>query len=332
MKDYAELTERGKGRRLRNLVYKALQNYEIEVRKIRLVTNEFNGIFRLDTVEGQKYVMRIAAPGNGHPYEHIQSEMEFLNFLRHSESINSPTPVKTKSGEWVTTVSDDFVPESRHCVIFSWLSGVDLEKRISPQNWRRFGKLSAQLHQLSASFEPPSDFSIYSFDKIYPFEGDLVLLSPENRSLYTAEEYELLKMAVTGIHVEIDEWHRDKSAICVTHGDLHQWNVQIARGKLSIIDFEDIMWAHPIQDIGTTFYHTRMLQNFEPLLTAFKEGYETICPFPGTYEGQIEVHVLARQLCILNDVILYRGIQNFPHLIPRTIDRIRYMKEHIWKV
>lgn len=331
MKNYLQLTERGKARRLRKLVDKALQHYDLEILKIRMITNHVNGIFRLDAVDGQKYVMRVVLPAKGYSIEHINSEMEFLNALSQAPDINAPVPVPTKSGSWLTTVSDQAVPEARHCIIFSWLSGVDLDKRPSLQSWEMFGKLSARLHLFASTFKPSQEFSISAFDEIFPFEGDFVLLEDENRQFFSPEDFDLLKIAIERVQSEIDQLHSDKSAICVTHGDLHQWNIQISRGKLNPIDFEDMMWAHPIQDIATTFYYTRSAENYETQLSSFKKGYATITSFPESYERQLETHILTRQLCILNDVLLYRGIQNYPDLISRTIERIRYVQEYIWR-
>ena len=49
MKPYRNLTERGQARRLRPLAWNALQQYDLDVARLRLVTNDMNGIFRLDT-------------------------------------------------------------------------------------------------------------------------------------------------------------------------------------------------------------------------------------------------------------------------------------------
>jgi Ser/Thr protein kinase RdoA (MazF antagonist) len=325
MKNYWQLTQRGQARRLRKLVDKALLNYDLEIRSIRLVTKAFNGIFRLDATDGQKYALRVALPSNGHSVEHITSEMQFLNALSQAEDFSTPIPIPTKSGAWVTTVSDDGVPEARHCVICSWVDGVDLIKHISPPNWEKFGRLCARLHQVAATFRPPATFSIYTYDKIFPFEGEFILLDDKNRKFLTAEEFELLKMAVDKVQAEIEQLHSNKSAIRVTHGDLHHWNVQIARGKLGLIDFEDLIWAHPIQDIGTTLFYNRFAENYEALFAAFKRGYTTIAPFPETYEGQVETHILARRLCVLNDAFTFGEayLQNSPDMIPLTIRQIR---------
>ena len=60
MKPYSILTVRGQARRLRSLSWKALQQYALNVASLRLVTNDINGIFRVDTTEGRKLILRAA--------------------------------------------------------------------------------------------------------------------------------------------------------------------------------------------------------------------------------------------------------------------------------
>ena len=49
MKDYYTLTNRGRALRLRQLALAALADYDLDVKSVRLITNLFNGIFRVDT-------------------------------------------------------------------------------------------------------------------------------------------------------------------------------------------------------------------------------------------------------------------------------------------
>ena len=332
MKDYLQLTQQGKARRLRQLALKSLQQYDLNVSKLSLITNEQNGIFRVDTRDREKYVLRVALPDGGHSASQINSEMIFLNALAQSPYITALQPIVTKSGEWFTTVSVDGVPQARYCAIFTWISGVDLADRRSPETWEKFGQLSAQLHRFASTFTPPDNFSIYTFDSIFPFKEECALFDEGNRQFFTAEEFDLLEMAVDRVQSEIDELHSDTSAIHVTHGDLHHWNVRIARGKLSPIDFEDMMWAHPIQDIGITLYYNRYAENYDDLLASFKAGYGATLPFPERYEGQVETHMLARRFGLLNYVFTAgeEDIREFPNFISLTMERIRYVREHVW--
>lgn len=332
MKDYLDLTIRGKARRLRQMAITALQDFDLDVAKVSLISNEYNGIFRVDTQDKQKYIMRVCIPDSGHDIEHINSEMLWLNFLSQQADINTPQPLKTTSGKWVKTVEIDGVPQPRHCVIFTWVDGVDLEERKSPETWEQFGKLSAQLHKVAQSFTPPTDFHIMTYDSAFPFKEDCVLFEGDNRQHFTDEQYEVIKAAVERVEAEITQMYKDTSGLRVTHGDLHHWNVRIARGTLSPIDFEDLMWAYPIQDIATTLYYNRFDENYDDLFAAFKAGYETVLPFPEVYAGQVETHMLARRFNLLNYIFHAEefDIAEFPNFIPLTMERIQWVQENVW--
>jgi hypothetical protein len=51
MKPYSALSEQSQARRLRPLALNALKSYDLDVAHLRLVSNDFNGIFRVDTTE-----------------------------------------------------------------------------------------------------------------------------------------------------------------------------------------------------------------------------------------------------------------------------------------
>ena len=52
MTEYHDLTVRGRARRLCRLVDAALAHYDLDVVRVRLITNDTNGIFRVDTSHG----------------------------------------------------------------------------------------------------------------------------------------------------------------------------------------------------------------------------------------------------------------------------------------
>lgn len=332
MKDYLQLTLQGKARRLRKMALKALADFDLDVKKVSLISNEQNGIFRVDTHDKRKFILRVCIPDAGHDIQHINSEMIFLNYLSQNSDINVPIPFPTKSGEWVTTVSVEAVPQARHCVLFSWVKGVDLADRRSPETWQKFGRLSAQLHQVAEAFSPPPIFDILTYDTIFPFKEDNVLLDTETQQHFSSEDFSLLKDALDRVEANISDLYQDKSGLRVTHGDLHQWNVRIAHGVLSPIDFEDLMWAYPIQDIATTLYYNRFEDNYDTLFSSFKVGYETVLDFPERYIGQVETHMLARRFNLLNYVFTADevDISEFPNFIPLTMERIRWVKDKVW--
>ena len=51
VRSFEELTDAGKARRLRVVAAAALERYDLRVRRLRLITNEFNAVFRVDAEE-----------------------------------------------------------------------------------------------------------------------------------------------------------------------------------------------------------------------------------------------------------------------------------------
>jgi len=332
MKDYYQLTTIGKARRLRQLAIQALQSYDLDVASVRLITADQNGIFRVDTQDTQKYVMRVVLPDAGHSLDEIKSEMMFLNALADTD-IPAPIPIRSRDGRWIVTATADGVPQPRQCVLFSWVSGVELEERQSPETWALFGELSARLHQFGQGFRPPDGFTIPRCDSPFPYDDANVLFDDAHRHIYDDEAYALITVAYDRVQSEIDSLYADPSDLIVTHGDLHQWNVLISRKQLSPIDFEDLIWAYPIQDIGTTLYYNRFDDNYEALLAGFKHGYERVLPFPEAYDGQLELYLLARRLGLINYILSARelDIADYPNFIPLTVERITDVRDTYWQ-
>ncbi len=81
MKKFYELTQRGRALRLRKMALKALESYDFKPTQVSLITNETNGIFRVDTEDRQKVILRITTPRGCHCLDEIRSEMNWLETI-----------------------------------------------------------------------------------------------------------------------------------------------------------------------------------------------------------------------------------------------------------
>ena len=93
--------------------------------------------------------------------------------------------------------------------------------------------------------------------------------------------------------------HRE-APLRVIHNDLHMWNVKVDGDKLYALDFEDMMWGHPIQDIATTMYYFRWADTYETMLAAFRAGYQSVHVWPEDHEWQLETLMMGRLLLLAN--------------------------------
>ena len=111
------------------------------------------------------------------------------------------------------------------------------------------------------------------------------------------------------------------------HGDFHVWNVLVHRGDLAAIDFEDLMWGWPIQDIGTALYYLFHRPDFATVRDGFRRGYEQVAPWPETRPGDLETFIAGRALVLANDVLQMApdtlGDLDVPEFFARAERRLR---------
>jgi Ser/Thr protein kinase RdoA (MazF antagonist) len=301
-KPYYDLTGRGRALRLRRLALKALEQYDLDVTRVRLITDETNGIFRVDTATGEKYVLRVTLPEGGHDLDSVRAEMVWLDALSRDTDLSVPQPLAAKTGELVIQVACAGVPQPRFCTVFGWVPGTNLADHLTPNDAHKLGELSARLHAHAATFRPPAGFAILRFDKVFPFPEPVILFQDEYRHLFPPERRAVYERAIAWAQQAIDRLRACGEPMRVIHGDLHQWNVRVYRGILSPLDFEDLMWGWPVQDIATTLYYLLDL-DFQGLCAAFRQGYTRHSPWPERYPGEIDAFIAARGVGLVNFIL-----------------------------
>ena len=290
---FDSLTLRGRARRLRPLARAALAAYDLDVQRVRLLSNTWNCVFRVDSRQG-RFVLRICLPGHGHRPELVQSEAAFLAALAADSDIEVLRPIPTRDGRLVVRAGAPDVPEERMCVLFSWVPGRMLAKDITPATFEQHGALHARLHHFAAAWTPPPQFAIRDFTHTLHFPDDVVVWDAElfGHSALFREAHAASDALIARV--------RARDAVIVTHGDLHQGNVLVHRGVLRPIDFEEVMWATRVQDVATSLYYVSARPNRVALQDAFRRGYERIAPWVEGEPGEIERLLFARALVLLN--------------------------------
>lgn len=293
------LTEVGRARRLRPLARAALARYGLGDARLRLITNSWNCVFRVDASDGRRYALRIGLPRPERRPDVVRSEAAFMAAVADGTDVVVPVPVPDDDGALVTVAAADGVPEPRECVLFTWVTGVDLADRVSVENYRRLGVVAATMHRFARTWAPPDDFDIVVYDRTIHMGEPNVLTSTRAREHMTPEHAD----AVTDVVARLDEHvarAHVKGPVVVTHGDLHHWNVLIDRGRLRVIDFEDLQWAAPVLDVSTTLYYVRWRDDYPDLLAAYRSGYESVEPWVETFDGELDPLIGARAIDLLN--------------------------------
>ena len=301
MKPFHRLTLRGQARRIRPLALSALQSYGLDVERLRLLSNDTNTSFRVDTREGSTYALRVNYAGpSEHTLGEFRTELAWLDALHKDGEIPVPAPIPNRDGELLTRAAADGVPQPRWCVLMHWIKGGDLYDRLSPSTYRRFGRLSAQLHRHALCFHPTDPDALRTYDGVFSLMDDVSLFSDANRGLLRNETEWTLREAVDRVQTELDALYASGEPPRVLHNDLHHWNVKVWGHRLTPFDFEDLAWGYPIQDVATTLFYVRNHSDYEALREAFRAGYETVLPWPARHADQLDTLIAGRALLLLN--------------------------------
>ena len=338
MKDFCELTMVGRGRRLRPLAESVLRQYGIEGATLRQMTGASNTVFRVDAPGGDTYVLRMTAPKSCGSPVLIRSEIQWLCALAADPDISVPRPVATEHGDYVVSVRAPGVPGDRHCALFTWLPGTMLADRLTPGNVRLQGQLAARLHQHAAGFQPAEGFDLGRYASVFPYSNPdrppvepIVMFDGTRADLFPPARQEIYRRAHDRVQAVIDGLYASGEPVRVIHNDLHVWNLKIERGRIHAFDFEDLLWGHPVQDIATALYYYRYRKDHPLLIDAFREGYETMAPWPETMPGQVESLIAGRAILLANFVAASDEAEDralAPEYIERVETRMRaYLEE-----
>lgn len=168
MRAFATLTAIGQAARLRRLALQALQQYDVQIERVSLISHMNNATFRIkgwDRIkrESQKYVLRVNRPGF-QDRAAIRSELAWVRALRNQGGLVVPDPVQAVDGGFVVKASHDGVPQARDCVLFRWIPGRFFGSRFAARSFRRAGELLARIHQHGLNWHRPSGFARKTLD------------------------------------------------------------------------------------------------------------------------------------------------------------------------
>lgn len=334
MKSFHDLTQIGRGLRLRPVALQVLREYGIEPTKVQQILEASNIIFRVRTDSAGSYVLRMTSPKSCHGADEIRSEIAWLNAIAEETDIGVPAPVARPDGNYISQVMVPGASKPIGCALYRWVPGVMLDNRLTEANVRRLGILMARLHEHAAVFEPPEGFHIHTYDSVFPYAAEgfagiepvLLFNEGEDAPLTTRAQRAVYKQVHDLVAAEVEVLMADCAPLRVIHSDLHMWNVKVDRGKLYALDFEDLLWGRPIQDIATTLYYFRWSDTYETMRTAFRLGYESVSAWPEDHDGQLETLIMGRAILLANYITVSEDSEDrafAPEYLARVADRLR---------
>lgn len=294
MTPFASLSTRAQILRLRQDALSILEQYPIQVARVRCINHGFNTTFRVDTVDGQKFALRINV-NSRRPMAALKAEIAWLAALAKDTDLIVPQPLAQKNGKLISSFYSNTLARETVAVLFSWLSGKDLGTSALPKQLHAAGQALQTLHQHAATWKVPKGCQFQNGKDVF-IDSKVVIfdtLMPKTR----LEVFKATYQQVTAVHEAL---HRRFQAQPL-HADLHLWNMKWSRGQLSVFDFDDSAEGVPLQDFGISFFYLRRSKNSTQLEEAMLEGYGQM---PNYSQAELEAIIAGRQLLLANDLLI----------------------------
>jgi Ser/Thr protein kinase RdoA (MazF antagonist) len=114
-------------------------------------------------------------------------------------------------------------------------------------NYRGLGELTTVLHDHAETWTPPQEFDLNTHTGIFLFDTpELFWDSTKSPDVITPDRAVLFREAADRIQGALDALYAGSGPPVVLHADLHQGNVRTRRDSLSVLDFDDCVFGHPV--------------------------------------------------------------------------------------
>lgn len=274
--------------------YAALQNAHFS-----LFATHSNVTYRVD-VPGQRYALRIGAPPTLECVD-VPSELMWMAAVREA-GISVPTPLENEQGSFITIVRNRDTEELSQCVIFTWLPGRPAAEDLTERSCWHIGRVSSALHNFSDAWNVPAILGGLLWDHVFYYPGIPVRLLEAQNHLITPELRRMIAFLVERADATLHHLYASSTPKPI-HGNIESWNVLIDGERASLIDFEELTFGFPIQDIAVTLHYLRSHPRYDVLSEAYRHGYEEQRDWPADHQQLIPLLSAARTLMLMNHAI-----------------------------
>jgi len=270
-------------------------------------------VVRVDADDRRTFALRFR-PHSDRSFGNIPLELAWTDALRRDTDVRPSEPVPGLDGVVIQEVTLPETPESYDCVLFRWIPGIELAHRLTPETVSQLGVLSARLHQHAATFHPPPEIPVRTLDTLTRGNERDVLFTHEHPAFLPPSRRAICQTVAQRYQRIVTALYANTAGRRVIHADLHQDNVKIDRSRLRPLDFYEVIWGYPVQDIALTFfdlrYYAKTHQHGYPALRdAFAQGYTSRLPWPEQHAGQIDTLTAGRRLRQANWVLEHETAQ-----------------------
>jgi Ser/Thr protein kinase RdoA (MazF antagonist) len=255
--------------------------------------------FRVLSPTREQFALRLQTASRM-PIAVVQSELLWLAELRRQTALLVPAPVSAQDGAQAVLLPALANREAQIATLFHWLPGRH-KQRLTEHDAELMGVSLGTLHLFSSTYQPPSNFERWHFDRDAFIENAAVLDTVALDVLPSAAVRQL-RNALGFVQTMLDVLDREPSAYGLIQADTNTTNWLFQRSQVALLDFEVCCYGYYLFDVG------RLLHEFErgqargaQLAVAFHRGYTSVRPLPALRDARVQ----AGKLMSLIDIVVW---------------------------
>lgn len=287
----------------------ALPHWHFSAPKLNLISRSENIVFRVDTSDDTRYVLRIHRPGY-HTLDELNAEQDWTTALNRS-GLSVPVAVKMHerigASDGYASVSVPNADETRFVGVVEWFEGEVLRNIMEEANnddamsqyFHQLGQIAARVHNQSAGWTPPSKSRRHELDADglvgdAPFWGRFWDL-PQ----FSSNEGKRLSEIRAKLHKMLTDLGKDPHIYSLIHADLHPGNLLIRDETPHVIDFDDCAYSWHIYELAVSLFYSWDEPYFEAIRDAMIAGYRTERTLLDEMVALLPVFLLIRCLSLI---------------------------------
>ncbi|TPW28510.1 phosphotransferase enzyme family protein [Martelella alba] len=283
-------------KRLENGVRGAIPNWGMPAdMQVKLLTISENATYLAeDSAGGDRMIVRVHRP-DYHTREQILSELAWITALREDGVVETPQPIATTGGDYLTQFSDG--EHQRHAVAFSFMSGSEPDADSDQVKWYgRLGAINARLHGHARQWQKPQGFDrkVWNFDTILGPSAhwgdwrDALGLTAGGKAVLE-RTHEILK-------ADTARYGEGEDRFGLVHCDMRAANLLVDGDRLGVIDFDDCGLSWYAYDFAAAISFLEHEPVVPELMASWLDGYRSVAPFSAEHEAALPMFIMLRRM------------------------------------
>lgn len=230
-----------------------------------------------DPARVEKYVVRVNSGRLAyHNKPSISSELEWLKAIGHDTDIPVPVVLADRNGETVHKLELGELGNTRFASIYSFLEGVEPPEDNLVHNFFDLGAITANLHEHSKTWTPPSSFKRHDWSATEVLDDTLNWGHWKNGVGIEGETATVLARTETTVRKRMDDLAKSRDNYGLIHADLRLANVLVSGDQIGIIDFDDCGYGWFLYELASAVSFIEDHPDLDILLQRWIEGYRTV--------------------------------------------------------